>query len=221
MSTGSIEEKIIQRQLSKEGLADIVDDKEQVGLLGDHTVLICLLKLLYRHQVNQFSSDELRDLFSLRLDTASDTHDTLRCKRCSFVRVREASKRGKGPAFTTPQCEACVQFVDNFEHHLRNEVFLHSTRPSGEGCTAKNAEEIVLPFAGDIATLREGLKSGVYASLPVFGKALRDTMQGIEAMLVQSRTFSQVFSIPLRLNYIWNHHDHIAVVVHAATSLGP
>lgn len=30
MSTGSIEEKIIQRQLSKEGLADIVDDKEQV-----------------------------------------------------------------------------------------------------------------------------------------------------------------------------------------------
>lgn len=33
MSTGSIEEKIIQRQLSKEGLADIVDDKEQVSIL--------------------------------------------------------------------------------------------------------------------------------------------------------------------------------------------
>jgi DNA repair and recombination RAD54-like protein len=30
MSSGSIEEKIIQRQLSKEGLADIVDDREQV-----------------------------------------------------------------------------------------------------------------------------------------------------------------------------------------------
>ena len=30
MSTGTIEEKIIQRQLSKEALQDIVDDKEQV-----------------------------------------------------------------------------------------------------------------------------------------------------------------------------------------------
>jgi adenosine deaminase len=28
---GSIEEKIIQRQLSKEGLADIIDDREQVN----------------------------------------------------------------------------------------------------------------------------------------------------------------------------------------------
>ena len=30
MSTGTIEEKIIQRQLSKEGLQNIVDDAEQV-----------------------------------------------------------------------------------------------------------------------------------------------------------------------------------------------
>ena len=30
MSTGSIEEKIIQRQLSKEGLQSIIDNKEEV-----------------------------------------------------------------------------------------------------------------------------------------------------------------------------------------------
>ena len=30
MSTGSIEEKIIQRQLSKEGLQNIVDNREEV-----------------------------------------------------------------------------------------------------------------------------------------------------------------------------------------------
>ena len=30
MSTGTIEEKIIQRQLSKEGLQNIVDDSDQV-----------------------------------------------------------------------------------------------------------------------------------------------------------------------------------------------
>jgi SNF2 family DNA or RNA helicase len=32
MSTGTVEEKIIQRQLSKEGLQNIVDDADQVGL---------------------------------------------------------------------------------------------------------------------------------------------------------------------------------------------
>ena len=32
MSTGSIEEKIIQRQLSKEGLQSIIDNKEEVRI---------------------------------------------------------------------------------------------------------------------------------------------------------------------------------------------
>ena len=32
MSTGSIEEKIIQRQLSKEGLQSIIDNKEEVSV---------------------------------------------------------------------------------------------------------------------------------------------------------------------------------------------
>ena len=180
MSTGSIEEKIIQRQLSKEGLADIVDDKEQV---------------------NQFSSDDLRDLFSLRLDTASDTHDTLRCKRCSSVRVREAASRrgGKGPVFTPPQCEACVQFVDTFAHHLQQEAFLHATRPNNQSSSnnnsavvVKSAEEVVLPFAEELLALKEGLTSGLYPSLPVFGKALRESMQNIEAVLVQARCFKIV-----------------------------
>jgi DNA repair and recombination protein RAD54 and RAD54-like protein len=67
MSTCTVEEKIIQRQLSKEGLQNIVDDKDQV---------------------NQFSSSELKSIFRRRKDvTCSDTHDTLRCKRCSNVRT--------------------------------------------------------------------------------------------------------------------------------------
>ena len=53
MSTGTIEEKIIQRQLSKEGLADIVDNKEQV---------------------NQFSTDELKHLFSFRKETRLESY---------------------------------------------------------------------------------------------------------------------------------------------------
>eukprot|EP01035_Chromulina_nebulosa_P021772 gene21772-28173_t len=60
MSTGTIEEKIIQRQLSKEGLQNIVDNTDQV---------------------NQISTEELRRLFQYRgSSTRSDTHDTLKCK---------------------------------------------------------------------------------------------------------------------------------------------
>lgn len=66
MSTSSIEEKIIQRQLSKEGLTSIVDNKEQV---------------------NSFSSRELKALFRRPRGTRSDTHDTLRCSRCRGVAV--------------------------------------------------------------------------------------------------------------------------------------
>ena len=41
MSTGSIEEKIIQRQLSKEGLQSIVDNKEEVRTFIDVCVCVC------------------------------------------------------------------------------------------------------------------------------------------------------------------------------------
>ena len=34
MSTNTVEEKIIQRQLSKEGSQDIVDDREQVNVFS-------------------------------------------------------------------------------------------------------------------------------------------------------------------------------------------
>ena len=69
MSTSSIEEKIIQRQLSKEGLTSIVDNKEQV---------------------NSFSSRELKALFRRPRGTRSDTHDTLRCTRCNGVATVQA-----------------------------------------------------------------------------------------------------------------------------------
>lgn len=110
------------------------------------------------------------------------------------MRVREASRRGgKGPVFTPAQCEACVQFVDTFTHHLRNEAYLHATRPGSDSVgVLRSAEDLVLPFQEDVAALLEGLKGGTYASLPMFGKALRDTMQSIEAVLVRSRSFVQV-----------------------------
>lgn len=65
LAAGTVEEKIFQRQLSKEGLQSIVDDKEQVNVL---------------------SSKDLQKLFKLREDTPSDTHDKLNCQRCKLTK---------------------------------------------------------------------------------------------------------------------------------------
>ncbi|KAK4244728.1 P-loop containing nucleoside triphosphate hydrolase protein [Corynascus novoguineensis] len=63
IATGTIEEKIFQRQSHKQSLSScVVDSAEDVE----------------RH----FSLDSLRELFQFRRDTTSDTHDTFKCKRC-------------------------------------------------------------------------------------------------------------------------------------------
>ncbi|KNC78208.1 hypothetical protein SARC_09348, partial [Sphaeroforma arctica JP610] len=63
VSTGSIEEKIFQRQAHKQALSScVVDEEEDVQ----------------RH----FAMDDLRDLFKFKPDTICDTHDTFKCKRC-------------------------------------------------------------------------------------------------------------------------------------------
>lgn len=63
IATGTIEEKIFQRQSHKQSLSScVVDSAEDVE----------------RH----FSLDSLRELFTYRPGTKSDTHDTFKCKRC-------------------------------------------------------------------------------------------------------------------------------------------
>lgn len=62
--SGTIEERIFQRQVSKQGLSGTVVD---LGKGAEHT---------------SFSTNELRDLFSLT-DTPSLTHDLLNCS-CSM-----------------------------------------------------------------------------------------------------------------------------------------
>lgn len=67
LSTGSIEEKVFQRQVHKKALSSCVVDREEE---------------VERH----FSRDDLRQLFKLSLETASDTHDKLNCRRCVLGR---------------------------------------------------------------------------------------------------------------------------------------
>ena len=63
IATGTLEEKIFQRQAHKQALSScVVDDNESVE----------------RH----FSRDNLRQLFDYKEGTTSETHDTFKCKRC-------------------------------------------------------------------------------------------------------------------------------------------
>jgi DNA repair and recombination RAD54-like protein len=63
ITTGTIEEKIFQRQSHKQSLSScVVDAAESVE----------------RH----FTLDSLRELFQYHAETTSDTHDTFKCKRC-------------------------------------------------------------------------------------------------------------------------------------------
>ncbi|KAF1820664.1 DNA repair protein, SNF2 family [Dissoconium aciculare CBS 342.82] len=74
IATGTIEEKIFQRQSHKQSLSScVVDSAEDVE----------------RH----FSLDSLRELFQYRPGTTSDTHDTFKCKRC-----RDGKQHLKAPA---------------------------------------------------------------------------------------------------------------------------
>lgn len=70
LSTGTIEEKIFQRQTHKKALSScVVDQEEDVA----------------RH----FSIGDLRNLFQLNEETRSDTHDKLKCRRCvNSIQVR-------------------------------------------------------------------------------------------------------------------------------------
>lgn len=62
VATGTIEEKIFQRQTHKKALSNTVVDNDE----GE------------RH----FSMTDLKDLFKLEENTVSDTHDIFKCKRC-------------------------------------------------------------------------------------------------------------------------------------------
>lgn len=61
LSTGTIEEKILQRQMTKQGLGNALD-ASTAGTGSAH-----------------FSLEELRALFRLKEGTASETHDLLGC----------------------------------------------------------------------------------------------------------------------------------------------
>ena len=55
-------------------------------------------------QVNTFSTSELKRLFARVEDSRSDTHDTLGCQRCSFVKARDSAATAAGGASGADLC---------------------------------------------------------------------------------------------------------------------
>jgi hypothetical protein len=144
MSTSSVEEKIIQRQLSKESLQSIVDDKEAVNLIPQN---------------------ELKSLFIRRKDTRSDTHDTLRCKRCNSVRVLSIPSDSK--KFTKAQVEECTDFLLDFIGFVKEATKGH------EGLSVDDLTSLCNEIG----------KDGVLSSLPMFSKRLRKLVSCIQEEL--------------------------------------
>ncbi|RKP24026.1 P-loop containing nucleoside triphosphate hydrolase protein [Syncephalis pseudoplumigaleata] len=81
ISTGTIEEKIFQRQSHKQSLSScVVDEAEDVE----------------RH----FSLENLRRLFQLNEASPCETHDTFQCKRCVAGRMSREGEMNYGDAST-------------------------------------------------------------------------------------------------------------------------
>lgn len=79
LSTGTIEEKVYQRQVSKQGLsANVVDMQED--------------------SKQHFTSDELKALFAYKSNTSSETHDLLHCRHCEAIDSTASAKKAASSA---------------------------------------------------------------------------------------------------------------------------
>ena len=92
IATGSIEEKIFQRQSHKQSLSScVVDSAEDVE----------------RH----FTLDSLKELFQYKPGTTSDTHDSFKCKRCK----PDGKQHLKAPAMLYGDTSTWNHFVNDGE----------------------------------------------------------------------------------------------------------
>ena len=149
MATGTVEEKIFQRQLSKEGLQSVVDDKEQV---------------------NALSTKDLRNLFKLRTGTPSDTHDKLRCNRCAIIHDNHEIEEAK---VLPKRLAACRELLDEVSKHEDARHFLLPLVSADHGIPKEEYEKIVKQPM-DLGTIRKRLDLGdkkmAYKNASAFSK---------------------------------------------------
>lgn len=150
LATGTVEEKIFQRQLSKEGLQSIVDDKEQVNML---------------------STKDLRNLFKLRIGTPSDTHDKLRCERCHIV---DDNAELEAMKVLPKQLEACKDLLEVMMAQEDASFFASPLKPEEHGVEPELYDKLVKQPI-DLGTIKVKLESDIsqpnsYKSPSAFSK---------------------------------------------------
>lgn len=133
LATGTVEEKIFQRQLSKEGLQSVVDDKEQV---------------------NALSTKDLRNLFKLRTGTPSDTHDKLKCERCKIIHDYAEMEALK---VLPKKLDACQDLISKMSQHEDAEHFLNPLVPQDYGVSKEDYEKAVKQPI-DLGTIQKRLQ---------------------------------------------------------------
>jgi len=136
LATGTVEEKIFQRQLSKEGLQSVVDDKEQV---------------------NALATKDLRNLFKLRTNSPSDTHDKLNCKRCKII---HENSEAEIMAVLPLQLKECNVLLDRLCEKEDSAPFLKPLNPEEhEGGLTKEDYEKVVKQPIDLSVIRKKLSN--------------------------------------------------------------
>jgi DNA repair and recombination protein RAD54 and RAD54-like protein len=172
MSTCTIEEKIIQRQLSKEGLQSIVDNTDQV---------------------NSFSSNELKSLFQRDnvLDTRSNTHDTLRCKRCKCVtQIATSSHKNGNNGLLRAHADVCVAYLTKMIERIELLVSVNmAAKVEAQGELERSSTLGGLrsdaTYSLDVQRLKQELEPEdmslvPYKTVPELSKRIRIVMVGVD-----------------------------------------
>jgi Bromodomain len=180
LATGTVEEKIFQRQLSKEGLQSIVDDKEQV---------------------NALSTKDLRNLFKLRHGTPSDTHDKLQCERCKIILDTAEMEAARVLPIKLERCGEILQEIEKLEG---SDHFLNELDPTKYGQT-KEAYEKLVKQPIDFGAIKRKLEQSVtsassYKSITGFSK---DVNRVFGNVLKVWSPGDEIADIARRLQGIW------------------
>ncbi|KAK9136014.1 hypothetical protein Syun_015344 [Stephania yunnanensis] len=103
LSTGTIEEKVYQRQMSKEGLQKVIQREQS----ENHSA-----------QGNFLSTEDLRDLFTFHENIRSEIHEKMNCTRCtecdSEVNNFDNSAEVEGVNSTNENCQVDPDDIGGF-----------------------------------------------------------------------------------------------------------
>lgn len=180
LATGTVEEKIFQRQLSKEGLQSVVDDKEQV---------------------NELSTKDLRNLFNLRQGTPSDTHDKLKCERCKIIHDNAELEAAKVLPKKLLKCSELLDEICTLEDAT---FFMKPLDPTEYGRSKEEYEKLVkqpIDFESVRKKLCQSVENSIcYKSITLFAKDVNRIFANVMKVWSPSEEISMAAR---RLQAIW------------------